>query len=245
MNKYWFTLPATFNPMEFLPEPLEMRADDARWLVSQIVHKVASRDLDEWGMARLDSRVNSRVMHKNTVPAVIKALENGAIEVDHQYSTGHFCKGYRLNKRFLGVPSVRRCPVNPDFIARVERERQRMADAERGQWLAVHSDLEAEQRHLTIISGDAYDIVNDLPDDVRDRCRLGQSVLIDRLIRHEHYFSPSPLTGRVFNDITGLKRELRAALRLHGEPLGHVDIRCAQPALLALWMSGKIPPNVP
>ena len=62
---------------------------------------------------------------------------------------------------------------------------------------------------------------------------------------HEHYFSPSSLTGRVFNDITGLKRESRAAVRLYGEPLGHVDIRCAQPALLALWMSGKIPPNVP
>ena len=73
------------------------------WLITQIVHKTASRDLDEWGMARLDSRVMSRVMHENSVSAVVEALESGAIEVDHGYGVGNWCKGYRMDKRFLGV----------------------------------------------------------------------------------------------------------------------------------------------
>ena len=50
-------------------------------------------------------------------------------------------------------------------------------------------------------------------------------------------------TRRVFNSITGLKRELRSALRIDGEPLGSVDIRCAEPALLAIILTQNTPPS--
>jgi hypothetical protein len=69
---------------------------------------------------------------------------------------------------------------------------------------------------------------------------LCQDVLVSNLRRREFSF-PAGSTGRVFNAITGLKRELRAALRIGGEPVGSVDIRCAQPALLALAMAQKSP----
>lgn len=245
MTPYMHTLPVTFRAADYLPTRLLTRADDAMWLITQIVHKTASRDLDEWGMARLDSRVLARVMHRNTVSAVVEALECGAIEVDHGYIAGTRCKGYRLAKRFLGVPSVRRRPQSPDFVERVEREAERMRTADSTWWLPVHSALAAEQDQLTILPDAACRILSDLPAEVADRCRLSQSVLIDRLRRHDHHFTVSQLTGRVFNDISGLKRELRQAVRLDGEPLGHVDIRCAQPALLGLWLTGKIPSNGP
>ena len=41
--RYYFDLPSRFDPLEFLPKRLETRADDARWLVSTIVRKMASR----------------------------------------------------------------------------------------------------------------------------------------------------------------------------------------------------------
>ena len=67
-------------------------------------------------------------------------------------------------------------------------------------------------------------------------------MLVTRLQRREYPFSVSS-TGRVFNAITGLKRELGPALRIDGERLGGVDIACAQPALLALAMADEHPTN--
>ena len=66
-----------------------------------------------------------------------------------------------------------------------------------------------------------------------EHTRLCQDVLVSRVRHREFPFSVSS-TGRAFNSVTGLKRELRPTLRLGGEPIGGVDIVCAQPALLAL-----------
>lgn len=65
--------------------------------------------------------------------------------------------------------------------------------------------------------------------------RLCQDVLVGYIRRREYPFSVSS-TGRVFNSVTGLKRELRKCLRLAGEPIAGIDIRAAQPALLGLMM---------
>ena len=54
--------------------------------------------------------------------------------------------------------------------------------------------------------------------------------------RREHTFSVSS-TGRVFNWITGLQREMRSTLRIDVEHVGNVNIRCAQPESLAVILT--------
>jgi len=232
MTRYEFTLPRSFQPAEFLPLRLLPRADDARWLVSQIVRKIASRDIDPWGLARLHSDVLRRTMYGPTQPAVVEALEaGGAIEVAPYYA-GVKAKGYRLSRRFLVDRSVQVPATDPRLIARIEAERERRnADEQRTRWRPVHYALDEDQQAVTITQ-DADAILDGLP----DHSRLCQHVLVSRIQRRELPFSVSA-TGRCFNCITGLKRELRQALRLDGQPMGSVDIRCAQPALLALLIS--------
>jgi hypothetical protein len=48
-----------------------------------------------------------------------------------------------------------------------------------------------------------------------------------------HKKSKSKGTGRVFTNITNLPKRMRRYLRLDGEPLVNVDVRCAQPCLLS------------
>jgi hypothetical protein len=44
VGRITFTLPASFQPREFLHRPqLAMHADDARWLISTILNKTANR----------------------------------------------------------------------------------------------------------------------------------------------------------------------------------------------------------
>ncbi|MGA2069370.1 MAG: hypothetical protein ABSG86_30750 [Thermoguttaceae bacterium] len=232
---YTFALPHSFDVSEFLPARLWTRADDARWLVSVIVRKTANRDTDPWGCVRLDSQILRRVMYQGTVAEIVRALEDGAIEIA-PYCVGIRCKGFRLAKRYLGDRCVRVPVTDPRLLDRIERERQRLDAAERQtRWKPIHYRLDAEQRALTI-DGSADAILTALP----AKTRLCQDVLVSYLRRREFPFSVGS-TGRVFNAITGLKRELRAALRIGGEPVGSVDIRCAQPALLALAMTQKSP----
>ncbi|MFH1919780.1 MAG: hypothetical protein ABIP48_07855 [Planctomycetota bacterium] len=234
-----FELPRSFVPLEFLSGRLTLRADDARWLVSTVLRKTANRDTDPWGCVRLHSSILRRVMDSHTMGDVIRALENGAIETAPYYA-GVKARGFRLAKRYLGDRSVRVPCVDPRLLGRLEQERQRWeAGKPKAGWKPIHFLLDAEQRQLTIDPA-ADDILVTLP----EHTRLCQDVLVSRLQRREFSFSVSS-TNRVFNAITGLKRELRGALRIGGEPVGGVDIACAQPALLALEMELHSPTNGP
>jgi hypothetical protein len=74
--------------------------------------------------------------------------------------------------------------------------------------------------------------------------RLCQDMLLSNIRNRQWPFSVSS-TGRAFNAITGIKRDLRTTLRLAGERMGSVDIRCAQPALLAMMLRTNAPPFPP
>jgi hypothetical protein len=233
-----FDLPRSFDVQEFLTQRLWAHADDARWLVSTILRKTANRDVDPWGCVRLDSRILRRVMGRQS-RYIIRALEHGAIETA-PYCAHVKATGYRLASRYLGDRCVRVTAVDPSFLARLEQERQRReAETPRANWKPIHFLLDAEQRWLTIDPA-ADTILATLP----EHTRLCQDVLVSRLRRHEFSFSVST-TGRVFNAITGLKRELRGMLRFGGEPVAGVDIACAQAALLALEMQLHSPTNGP
>jgi len=236
-SKIRFTLPRSFIPADCLPMRLLTRADDVRWLVSTIVRKTAYKDVDPWGCVRLHTDVMRRVMGPNTIAAIVKTLEaGGAIETAPYYS-GVKCKGYRLAARFLGDRCVSVPATDPRLIDRIEAERLRQQqDEQRSRWKPIHFMLDDEQRHVTV-TADANEILDGLP----EHTRLCQDVLLANIRRRQYPMSVST-TGRVFNAITGIKRELRPTLRLDGAPMGSVDIRCAQPALLAMMLRAKSPP---
>jgi len=237
--RYTFDLPASFDPTEFLPGRLMLQADAARWLMSTILRKTANRDTDVWGLVRLDSRILRRVMGRES-SAIIRALKCGAIE-SAPHCANVKTKGYRLQKRYLGDRCVRMPCVDPHLLARLDAERRRLdAQDTRSCWLPIHHALDAEQRALSIDAPAADAILAGLP----AHTRLCQDVLVGDLRRRDFRFSVGS-TGRVFNALTGLKRELREAVRLASEPMGSVDIACAQPGLLALEMTRGLPPNGP
>ncbi len=236
MTHYEFTLPRSFQPAEFLPGRLMLHADAARWLVSMILRKTANRDVDPWGCVRLDSTILRRVMG-NFSADIARALERGGAIETASYRAGVRCKGYRLARRYLGDRCVQVPCVDPRLVARLDAERRRLdAQDTRSGWLPIHYALDAEERALSIDATAAEAILAGLP----AHTRLCQDVLVGDLRRRDFRFSVGS-TGRVFNALTGLKRELRAALRIGGEAVGGVDIRNAQPALLALEMDLNTP----
>ena len=233
-----FDLPRSFDPAEFLSGRLLLHADDARWLVSTILRKTANRDIDIWGCVRLHSDILYRVLGKRAAGKIVRALDMGGAIETTSYRAGVQTKGYRLTKRYLSDRCVRVPCTNPQLLDRLAREHERMQnqyEKARARWLPIHHALDTEQHRLSIVP-EADAILDVLP----EHTRLCQDVLTSRIRNRELPFTVGT-TGRCFNAITGLKRELRSALRIDGEPIGGVDIVNAQPALLAAEISHKAP----
>ncbi|MBU4270585.1 MAG: hypothetical protein KKE86_12245 [Planctomycetes bacterium] len=236
----FFRVPASFDASTVLPLHLQRRGDDARWFLDTIVRKMAHNETDDYGYARLHCAIIRRVMSRRDHPAVVRCLVDGKwIDAPAPYCVGIKSKGYRLGSGHLDE-RCRLVPAeDPHIIARIHREWERMRAEQMNRWLPIHQELCRVQQALTILpEADA------VLDGLRDDTRLCQHVLVENIRSQDFAFTLSS-TGRVFNAITGLKRELRKTLRLAGETIGGVDICCTQPALLAVLMGGILNQNVP
>jgi hypothetical protein len=197
-----FALPESFEAVAVLPGRLANRADDANWLLSTIIRKWAHEETDEYGYARLYSCILRRVMSRRDQPAVVRALVNaGWIKPPAPYCPGVKCKGYAL----MPIHQDEHCKLFPasdsHIIARIHREWERLHVLALDRWLPVHHALNRAQYRLTI-EPEADAIVAGL----KDTAQLCQHILVAD-IRCSNLRLSISTTGRVFNGITGLKRE--------------------------------------
>ena len=227
----YFTLPKSFEPLDYLKTlKLQMRADDARWFIDTIVRKTANRIVDDKGCVRLDSQILKSVMHKHTYAEVIGSLEDGGVVESLSYSVKNKMTGYRLSMKFLSEQHKRVLATDPRLIERAfaSLENPRHYSDQQQNLDPIHVALNAEQQRLSI-SDEADEVLQT----INPKAILCQDCLIGNIRRKDFPFTVSS-TGRVFNAITGLKKVLRKTVRLDGKPIASVDLRCAQPAFLAL-----------
>jgi hypothetical protein len=172
-------------------------------------------------------------MHKRHYKDVVDALRDGeAVERDN-YEVGECPFGYRLADRFIGDKHVRIAAHDPRLIGRLKLFHEQAERERLGRMKPVHFALERLQQQLEIDGDLAREIIKSLPADSNPWDIQG--VLV-RDIEDKDFRLNVSRYGRVSNNITSLKREVRSALRYGKEPLKHVDIKCCQPALLGLMM---------
>lgn len=94
----------------------------------------------------------------------------------------------------------------------------------------VHFALVKQQQRLRIHGDKAREILAGLP--AQSNPFDSQGILISDIENREFRCNVGRY-GRVTNNITSLKRELRTCLHVAGKPLGSVDLSCAQPAIVA------------
>jgi hypothetical protein len=229
VNSPQFIIPARFEAKDVLPYSLRRQRDDARWLVHTITWKMAYDCTDVLGYVRLHSAILRRVMSRRHYAEVIGHLLNGQVlDPLAPYCPGERSFGYRLAERYLADDYKVVEAKDRGLIERLRREKQRMEEEQQEHWLPIHHMLHQHQHRLTIRPAVDAALAALAP-----VTRLCQSVLVGNIRRRDFRFTVGN-TGRCFNAITGLKRDLRFHLRLAGEPIGGVDIRCAQPSLLVV-----------
>ncbi len=228
-QEFWLTLPASYEPQEFLPPSMANRHDDARWLMHQIVRKTTFRETDRRGFARLDSRILRHTMDHRAVARIIELHEAGGAITTDPHIAGVRTTGFMLGERYLDDRHTRVLVTNRRLLVNIEREHERMKEeAPKKQWRQIHWDLDRAQYAVTV-APEIDDMLLALP----PTTLLSQDILVGMLKRRQLPFSVSS-TGRVFNGVTSLKRTLRPGLRINGQHHAQVDIRNAQPGFLGL-----------
>jgi hypothetical protein len=236
----YFHLPASFNSREALPNRLRNRGDDARWLLNAVVTRTAFGDTDEYGYVHMNSNIMKKVMSKRTYAEVTRALvDEQWFDPPTPHSASRWSKGYRISGEHQAEPLKLVEAKNEGIITRIRREWDRVRQEQKKLWLPIYHKLARAQNNLTILP--SADVILD---SLKPQALLCQSILIHD-IRTQNYKFTLGHTGRAYNSITGLIRVLRKSLRLSGEPLGGVDIRCAQPGLLVVLMQISEGKNVP
>lgn len=227
-----FLLPSEFDA-EAIVGPL--KADAARWLVSTVLGKTAANNVDARGFAILSSVIIRRVMGRDYAK-IVRSLIDAGVLLRAPYHEGK-SYGYRLADEYLSQRPTWMPVRNPEILSRIQRERQRYGAEQAALRLPIHEALNRAQRSLDILP-EARAAVEQLP----AKSRLCQHVHVDRIERRDFRLTIST-TGRLFNGLSGVKRELRRLIHLDGSPIGCVDICNSQPAILGNLLAHGIPPQ--
>lgn len=239
MKPFHFVLPESFDPREFLGNQNRARWDDARYFVSLILTKLAHRDVDLVDgveVVRLHAKHLRNIMHQSFYASVIDALVKARFVLDgpaierFPYRVGERSFGFRLAARFINDRHARVPATDPRLIKRLTAFHQQ-ADAERQTRMKpVHFALCKQQLRLRIHGDKAREILAGLP---RASNPFDTQGILVRDIENREFRCNVGRYGRVTNNITSLKRELRKMLHVADKPLVSVDLSCAQPAIVA------------
>jgi hypothetical protein len=238
MTPLHFVLPESFDPREFLRlDVLRNRMDDARYFVSLILAKLAHRDVDEMGLVRLHAKHLKNIMYQTTYSDVIDELRIGGAIERFPYRVGERSFGFRLAARFVTDKHVRVPATDQRLIGRLTAFHKRAELERQGRMLPVHRALAKQQIRLRIHGDKARGILAGLP---RESNPYDTQGILVRDIENREFHSNVGQYGRLSNNITNLKRELRDTLHVGGRKLVNVDLSCAQPAFIArIMQNGK------
>jgi hypothetical protein len=220
-------LPESFRAADYLPFRMRRLHPAAEWFVSTILMKLARQRGME--CLRLHAPYLRRMMG-DRYRAIVKALIEGGAVTRKPYKRG-VSFGYTLAECFATDRHVRLPVTNAVMLERIQRQRDRAIQRASDTYLPVHRALFNHQTRLRIAGDGARKCLAGLP----ERCNKfdSQGILI-RDIEERRWRLSVGRWGRVQNNISSLKKELREHLRIEGEPPAEIDLVAAQPTLLAL-----------
>ncbi|HBJ37241.1 MAG TPA: hypothetical protein DDZ51_21290, partial [Planctomycetaceae bacterium] len=229
-DRFYFCHPETLDISEALPPKLHKRCDDALYLVNTIMRQHAYGRCDEGGRVTLEKKELDKVMAKDDSRVVIEALtERDVLDRDF-YKCGQKSYGYMLHPRFVADRAAMTECRDRRLMRAWAKYRQQGRDAQMARWQQVHHDLAAQQWRLGIDLDQAMEIIASLEQE--DNQYDAQRILVSDIAERRFRLSVGTW-GRVSNNITSLKRELRKSLRFHGRPLEQVDRKNSQPTFLS------------
>jgi hypothetical protein len=216
-----FVLPANFRPDDLFPND-PIAAVEASYLVHTIFSKTYSGDSQAKQYVRINSKLLRKVLccnkrHKLVISTLVR---HGVIEIDRTYVPGVRSRGYRLTKSMMDGLSYRRPVIMQQeagqrVIKAWKEGKRKQLERQR----PIHKKLDEMQKGLGFL-GDPYELLAT----ISPKARAGQHALVENIVRGETEIGVGT-TGRVYNGMTSLKRNLRDILTIKFVTL-HDEIYC-------------------
>jgi len=219
-------VPEGFEPERYLAHERRRLGDKARYLLHTIHTQSIFNQRHRKDGVHLKAEYMRKIMGRHYL-GIINDLEGHVIEVDRIARDG-LSNRYRLTAEYRAARVKRFVPTDSYLIPKlIERraELQESPDCPTRQHLLnqlrrVRVDLNSARQTLEVLSLDG------------EKFAASESCL-ERLNEQEWFFSADRF-GRVHHNVTCLKRELRACLRVDGERLIETDISNSQPLFCGL-----------
>lgn len=233
-------IPENFRPGDYFELPELTRCDEeAIYFVSRVYEGMAANDFDP---VPLKAEKLLRLMGKNYKFVVDRLLSEKVVE-RFAYEPGEISFQYLLSEERFGSCKSRyykfRRPVMIERLARQEQEKA--SGSSKAAQCGINPIVDGLYQRIETLSIDAVlanDLLANLPNPEKvDRYGM-QTMMIEKLEQGHHMLVQGRL-GRISNNITSMKKEVRKALRIDGSPLANVDIRNSQPTLLSNLIRNK------
>lgn len=240
--------PVGFDSEAVLPERLRRHGDYARYFLQVLYAQRVFKDIDD-EYVPLKASYMRRFFPDNDTYKVIRdrLIDTGNVvcdgvyrqadgpnwkNIDPRYRNGK-CYGYRLGPRWEGVRHERVALSARALLKSIEKVGRARASeiatpAHRHIWDCLQRitiDHPAAEAELDALSEGAS------PEQIDGYS--GQRMLCEGVRDGDWQWHVCEF-GRVYNNLTGLKRSLRRHLRVDGEPLVSCDVRNSQPLLVGL-----------
>jgi hypothetical protein len=219
-----------FDENQYIPEGLLLDGlpQQVRAGVGHLIHLIYHRRVME--RMGVDDFIPLKAAYlRNIIPRWKQvreaAIEVGIVECDGHYIKGEKSYGYRLMNHDLRRTTHRLRPIESGTIRRKLKRRNRLKlPVEK--WLFNNLDRVAiaevtDDELLHLAEGD-------------ETKALTYRHAVHAVRNGEWWMETDPKTGRLFSNLTNLKRELRDRLRVERRALVEIDIRNSQPTFLAL-----------
>lgn len=226
-------VPNNFRPEDYFDwEEMQKFDEEAIYLVSRIYQGMASRECQP---VPLKAETLRRIMGRDYKFVVDRLILHGALE-RLPFEPGVISFQYILSKEKFGLSKPRRHRlVQPRMLRRLNRFEQMQESRLASNPPISRVDEGALLKRESSLSIDdiaAKQVLASLPN-AAEVDRFGLQTLMIEKIKNKDFLIKEGGNGRISNNITSMKREVRKTLRINSKPTASVDIKSSQPALLA------------
>ncbi|MCF8260350.1 MAG: hypothetical protein K9J12_06220 [Melioribacteraceae bacterium] len=181
----------------------------------------------------LNSEILKRILGGRYKEYVKELLLEGYLETDNRYICGEKSMGYRLSERYLASKMKRDILVDKKIIEKVWNFRE-----EKIQEAIQNINHEFVYNNLQKLEIHHSNALNDINSQLeKGLITLNsynfQKLSIEKIAEKNIHFSLGKKSGRIFHNVSSLKKTLRQYLHFSSNHLVEIDIKNSQPILFA------------
>ena len=226
-------LPQNFNPAKDIVNYNPKWREKYLWFLHTIIDEGFKRENDFHGYVNLLSEIVQDYLGSAYYKKIIENLRlSGIVEINPAYSTQKgFAKSFRLSDRFsqgVRIESFIGGKAN-DYIKKLRKWRLQMVNNIPND--PVYLQLWKNIQELSIDVKGATKYVNDNKAIFTSEELGARLWCIQNFETGNLHFVVDPKTGRVYNNLTNMPRDLRKFLYRGTEPLIQIDVSNSQPFL--------------